>query len=396
MKNKKSTFTILPVFLAFFIMGFCDIIGKASDYIKADFHLSDGVTGFLPSMVFIWFLVFSIPTGGLMNKWGRKNTVIISMGVTIVGLLLPLLVYNLYTCLIAFALIGIGNTILQVSLNPLLANVVANEKLTSSLTVGQVVKAISSLFGPFILSMVFMQFSGHWYFALPILGIVTLISSVWLLSVKIEREQAASKVISFSAAFSLLKSPVIFLCFLGILFVVGVDVGINYVGSKLLIGRCGEPTTTSAAQTAYFACRTFGALLGAILLTRVNEGRYFKINMLLAIVALFVLFFVGGDAVYSKTLIVILVGVIGFACASIFPIIFSKAIKAEPDKANEISGLMITGVSGGALIPALMGGLTSVTDGVGMYAQTGSLIVVLGCMLYLLGLSFVKVKEKFQ
>lgn len=393
METKKSTITILPVFLAFFIMGFCDIIGKASDYIKADFHLSNGVTGFLPSMVFIWFLIFSIPTGGLMNKWGRKNTVLLSMAVTILGLLIPLINYNLYSCLIAFALIGIGNAILQVSLNPLLANVVSNDKLTSSLTIGQVVKAVSSLFGPFILSLVFSQFSGQWYYALPILGIITILSSIWLLSAKIDREQAASTAVSFKAAFSLLKSPLIFLCFLGILFVVGVDVGINYVGSKLLIGRCGEPTTTSAAQTAYFACRTFGALLGAFLLARVNEGKYFKINILLAIVALVTLFFIGGEAVNSKTLIVTLVGIIGFACASIFPIIYSKAIKAMPDKANEISGLMITGVSGGALIPALMGGLTSVTDGVGMYAQTGSLIVVLGCMLYLLGLSFVKVKN---
>ena len=373
-------------------MGFCDIIGKASDYIKADFHLSDGVTGFLPSMVFIWFLVFSIPTGSLMNKLGRKNTVLVSMTVTVFGLLLPLIIYNLYSCLVAFALIGIGNAILQVSLNPLLANVVSTDKLTSSLTVGQVVKAVSSLFGPFILSLAFAQFSGHWYYALPILGVLTILSSIWLLSAKIDREQAASTAVSFKTAFSLLKSPLIFLCFLGILFVVGIDVGINYVGSKLLIGRCAEPTTTSAAQTAYFACRTFGALLGAFLLARVNEGKYFKINILLAIVALIALFFIGGDYINSKTLIVILVGIIGFACASIFPIIYSKAIKAMPDKANEISGLMITGVSGGALIPAMMGGLTSVTDGVGMYAQTGSLIVVLGCMLYLLGLSFVKVK----
>ena len=393
MENKKSTFSILPVFLAFFIMGFCDIIGKASDYIKADFHLSDGVTGFLPSMVFIWFLVFAIPTSALMNKLGRKKTVLVSMAVTILGLFIPLIIYNLYSCLLAFAMIGIGNAILQVSLNPLLANVVANDKLTSSLTVGQVVKALSSLFGPFLLSLSFAQFNGHWYYALPILGVLTILSSIWLLSAKIAREQASSSEISFKAAFSLLKSPFIFLCFLGILFVVGVDVGLNYVGSKLLIGRCAEPTTTSATQTAYFACRTFGALLGAVLLARVNEGRYFKINILLAILSLVVLFLIGGDSIHSKSLIIALVGIIGFACASIFPIIYSRAIKAMPDKANEISGLMITGVSGGALIPALMGGLTSATDGVGMYAQTGSLIVVMVCLLYLLGLSFVKVKD---
>ena len=144
MKTQKSIYAALPVLFGFFVMGFCDIVGISSDYVQRTFNWSPAMTGFVPSLVFIWFLFLGIPIGNQMNKWGRKNTVLLSMGITVVGMLLPLVIYDSMTCMIAYALLGIGNAILQVSLNPLLSNVVTGQRLlTSSLTTGQVIKAVS-------------------------------------------------------------------------------------------------------------------------------------------------------------------------------------------------------------------------------------------------------------
>ena len=296
------------------------------------------------------------------------------MLVTIVGMIIPFIDYNLYTCLIAFALLGIGNTILQVSLNPLLTNVVKGNVLASSLTAGQVLKAVSSFCGPFIAAFA-ATVLGNWQYLFPIFALLTLISMGWLMLVHIREESPEQSTSSWGATFGLLKDRTILLLFLGIVFVVGVDVGINTVAPKLLIERCGfDVTGAGVGSSVYFAFRTIGAFVGTFLLARVSGSKYFRVNILVAIAAMIVLFFMSGQ--YS---ILVLIALIGFTCSSIFSLIFSMAIQARPEKANEISGLMVTGIFGGAVIPPLMG---YCTDLIG--TQVGSLIVILGCMCYLL------------
>ena len=184
MKKQNSIMTAFPVLFGFFVMGFCDIVGISSDYVQRSFNWSPMMTGFVPSMVFVWFLFLGIPIGNRMNKWGRKNTVLVSMVITIVGMILPLLAYDGVTCMVAYALLGIGNAILQVSLNPLLNNVITNKAfLTSSLTVGQVIKAASSLVGPeIVLLAVHYWWMDKFYYCFPILGIITILSTVWLIA----------------------------------------------------------------------------------------------------------------------------------------------------------------------------------------------------------------------
>ena len=155
----------------------------------------------------------------------------------------------------------------------------------------------------------------------------------------------------------------------------GVDVGINTVAPKLLIERCGfDVAGAGMGSSVYFAFRTIGAFVGTFLLARVSGSKYFRVNILVAIATMIVLFFMSGQ--YP---ILVLIALIGFTCSSIFSLIFSMAIQARPEKANEISGLMVTGIFGGAVIPPLMG---YCTDLIG--SQAGSLIVILGCMCYLL------------
>ena len=276
---------------------------------------------------------------------------------------------------IAFVLLGIGNTILQVSLNPLLTNVVKGDALTSSLTAGQVVKAVSSFCGPFIAAFAAGTL-GNWQYLFPIFALITLLSAAWLMCTPIREEAEAPQASPVGATFALLKDRTVLLLFLGIVFVVGVDVGMNTVAPKLLIERGGYPVEQAGlGSSVYFVCRTVGALIGSILLVRMNDVRYFRIHIFAAIAAMAVLYFVQGTVGMLA-----LVGLIGFACSSIFSVIYSTALKCHPEKANEISGLMITGVCGGAVIPPLMGFTTDLLG-----SQTGSLLVISACMLYLAG-----------
>lgn len=383
--NTKSTnvVALLPVLFGFFIMGFADVVGISTSYVKESFDLSETAAGFLPSMVFLWFLFLAVPTAIVMNKIGRKKTVIWSMVITVVGMLIPMISYNLASCLIAFALLGIGNTIIQVSLNPLLTNVVKGNVLASSLTAGQVLKAVSSFCGPFIAAFA-AQKLGDWMYMFPIFAGITLLSMIWLLFTPI-REEPQETASSLGETFGLLKDKTILLLFLGIVFVVGVDVGTNTVAPKLLQERLAFTVDASGiGASTYFLFRTIGAFVGTFLLAFVPKMKYFRINILAAIAVLVGLFFVEG--LYA---ILTLIALIGFTCSSIFSLIFSMAMEARPEKANEISGLMVTGIFGGAVVPPLMGFFT---DMIG--SQAGSLLVIMICLLYLLYCSVgVKVKK---
>lgn len=371
-------FNFIPVLATFFVMGFCDVVGIATSYLKQDFALSESLAGFIPSMVFIWFLFLSVPAAILMNRIGRKTLVQVSNVITFVGMLIPFFVYNFASSMVAFILLGIGNTLLQVSLNPLLTNVVKGERLTSCLTGGQVVKAVSSFCAPFLALAATAAF-GNWKYLFTIYAAVTLLSFLLLEVTEIPKEAASGKTTSLKEAFGLLGDKTILLFFLGIFFIVGVDVGTNTVSAKLLIERCGmDVEKASLGASVYFICRTVGAFLGTFLLARMDDIKYLKINLFLAVISMAFLFFVR-----PAWAILACIGGIGFFCSSVFSVLFSQALKARPEKANEISGFMITGVCGGAVIPPLMG---LATEWVGN--QRGSLLVITLCLAYLVWCAF--------
>jgi FHS family L-fucose permease-like MFS transporter len=373
MKNRA----LYPVLFGFFIMGFCDVVGIATSYIKLDFNLSESLAGFIPTAVFIWFLILSVPTALLMNRIGRKRTVQLSNLATIIGMLVPLYSYNFTSCMVGFALLGIGNTMLQVSLNPLLTDVVSGDNLTSSLTAGQVVKAVSSFCGPFI-ALFAVKVFGSWQSLFPIYCVLTLLAALWLMITSIDEKKVEKKTHEKNV-FKLLADKNILLLFIGIVAVVGLDVGMNTLMPKLLIERTSmEVAEAGLGSSAYFICRTCGAFVGTFLLSKMSDVRYFRVNMSFASIVILSLFFV-----YDKLTLIVLSGLVGFLISSIFAVIFSLAIKSRPNRANEISGLMITGVFGGAIIPPLMG---IATDAVG--SQVGSIIIILICSIYLLSCSF--------
>lgn len=383
MESSSKVNKLLPIMLAFFVMGFVDLVGIAANYVKVDFNLSDTLANLMPSMVFICFLILAVPTGLLMNKIGRKKTVLLSILIMIPSLLIPLIKYSFPSMLLSFVLLGIGNTLLQVSLNPLLAGIVSGKRMSSSLTFGQFVKAIASFLAPIVAAWAVVKF-GDWRMILfPGFTAIAIIALIYLGLTRYEEDNNESKAVSFRDCFSLLKDKYILFFFLGIMAHVGLDVGINTTAPKLLIENLGISLADAGFATSfYFIFRTAGCLMGTYLLAQFGDKKIFLISTILILLGILCLF------TSNKTVLYVGIAAFGLGNSNIFPVMFSQALVRSRGSQNEVSGLMITGIVGGAVIPLLMGVFS---DALG--SQVGALIVLLVCIAFLLFLVSPKVSH---
>lgn len=376
--RKTSLMQFIPVMLCFFAMGFVDLVGTASNYVQKDLGLTDSQANLFPSLVFFWFLIFSVPTGMLMNRIGRKKTVLISLIVTAVSLVLPLTGDGYFTMLAAFSLLGIGNAIMQTSLNPLVSNLISNDKLASTLTFGQFVKAIASFLAPILAAWgattYFPTFGLGWRAMFVIFAIVSFLSVSALAATPIEEERP-DKASGVKECLRLLGRPFILLCFIGIMCHVGIDVGTNTTAPKIIMERLALPLEDASFATGlYFIFRTAGCFLGAFLLRVMSPKVFFGISVVMMLVAM-------GLLLVGESLGLIYVGIamVGFGNSNIFSVIFAQALNASPTEKNEVSGLMIMGLFGGTVFPLAMG---YAADAIG--AQAGAVAVMGLGVIYLL------------
>lgn len=365
-KKTSSSLILIPVMLSFFVMGFVDLVGVAANHMQADFALSDTMANLCPAMVFLWFLLFSIPAGILMNYIGRRKTVLLSLFITTVSLLIPLLHYEFVMMLISFSLLGIGNVLLQVSLNPLVSNVVSERHLASSLSFGQFIKGIASFLAPFIASWAALTMD-EWRELYPIFLLITLVSIIGLGFTSIEELDDYSESDSLKSYGRLLGNPLIRLIWIGIICHVGIDVGINLTAPKIFVERLGFSVAgASMAGSVYFLSRTIGCLLGAVVLQYIASERFFRWSVFGLLLALIGLSFASTlEQLYAVLLI------LGIGNANIFSILISKALNTFLDNKNEVSGLMITGLCGGALFVVPMGIVSDWIE-----SQAGALIIL--------------------
>lgn len=381
--EKYSIWKLMPVLFSFFVMGFVDVVNVATSYVKNDFALSNTLSNLLPMMVFLWFAVCSLPTGLLMRSIGRKPTVLVSAVITSVAMFIPMLSYTFFSTLLTFALLGIGNTILQVSLNPLLMDVVSKKKVTSTLTLGYFIKAISSTLGPIIIGGL-VGFWGNWQLVFPIYGCMTIISLIWLYLTSIPESQVNTEKtkISLLEIVSLFRIPMILISFSIIFLSVGFEVGLMTVVPKYLLERCAMPLEQGVLGCSlYFAARTLGTFVGVVLLMRVSGRKFLILN-----VGSGILFFLLFMIFENITILMISLFGIGFFCANIFPVTLSAAIQYAPQKSNEISAVMIMGVVGGAVLPLIMGMVSDLSN------QWTSLFIPLSILIYIL-LSIICLKK---
>ena len=368
---------LIPVMFSFFTMGFVDLVGIATNYVKADFQLSDTLANLLPSMVFFWFLIFSVPTGMLMNKIGQRKTVLLSIVVTVAALLLPLLNYSFASMLISFSLLGIGNTLMQVSLNPLLSNIVSGNRLASTLTLGQFVKAIASFLAPIIAGWAAVSW-GNWKLLFLIFLVIAVIACVLLGMTHIDESSSVeTKSSTFGECFALLADKVVLISFLGIICHVGIDVGLNLTAPKLLMERL-DMTLTGAglATSVYFLFRTIGCFSGALLLAYFPMKKVFIVSVLMMVAAMIGLFTMQSLAAHY-----VCIALGGLGNSNIFSMLFTRALLHLPNRKNEVSGLMIMGLFGGTIFPLFMG---IVSDW--MQSQIGAVAVMSIGVLYLLSI----------
>ena len=374
MEKGNKIARLLPVLLAFFIMGYCDLVGIATNYLKQDFSLGDTAANAFSVMMFLWFLVLSIPTGMLMNKIGRKKTVLLSMVITLFGLIVPFVSYGMAAMVVAFSLIGIGNTLIQVSLNPLVAGLVSQEKQPSVLTLGQFIKAIASFLAPVIAVQAAVRM-GDWKYLFVIFAVIDVAVMAYLALTEMKESGDKKEVSTFAECFRMLGQGTILMLFIGIVMHVGIDVGINITAPKILQERAGMTLDQAGYATSlYFLVRTFGCLAGTFILSRYSPSRFFILSTVLILAGVIgLLFFKSVAAIYVS------VGLIGVGNSNVFSIIFSNALKSAPGKDNEVSGLLIMGISGGALVPVIMG---AASDAAG--SQTGAVLILAVCIAYLL------------
>ena len=374
---KTSKLAIIPVMLCFFCMGFVDLVGIASNYVKEDLGLTDSVANIFPSLVFFWFLIFSVPTGMLMNKIGRKQTVLLSLLVTVVSLVLPLFGESFGVMLVAFSLLGIGNALMQTSLNPLVSTVMGGGNLASTLTFGQFVKAIASFSAPYLAmwgaTQVIPELGLNWRVLFAIFLVVGALSTLWLWLTPIEEAPIEGKPSTFVECFKLLGTPIVLLSFLGIMCHVGIDVGTNTTAPKILMERLGWTLDQAAFATSlYFIFRTIGCLTGSFFLRVLKTRTFFIISVIMMALSMCGLFI--GDEQWELYAAIALVG---YGNSNIFSMCFAQALNSMPTKQNEVSGLMIMGLFGGTIFPLLMG---FASDAVG---QVGAVAVMAVGVIYL-------------
>ena len=375
--NKVNKLALIPVMLCFFSMGFVDLVGIASNYVKADLGLTDATANIFPSLVFFWFLIFSVPTGMLMNKIGRKNTVLLSLGVTVLSLFIPLFGNSFEIMLVAFSLLGIGNALMQTSLNPLVQTVIGGDNLASMLTFGQFVKAIASFLAPYLAMWgavgLLPSFGLDWRVLFAIYFVVGILATLLLGVTPIDEARVEGKASTFAECFKLLGKPIVLLSFLGIMCHVGIDVGTNTTAPKILMERLGMTLNEAAFATSlYFIFRTIGSLTGTFFLRVMQQRTFFVISVVMMALSMIGMF-VGT----SKLVLYVAIALVGYGNSNIFPIVFSEALLSVPDKQNEVSGLMIMGLFGGTVFPLLMGFAGDA------FGQAGAVLVMAVGVVYL-------------
>lgn len=380
--QKVNIKKILPVLMAFFVMSFVDLVGIGKDYVNDDLHLSGFVLGFIPFAAFIWFFFLSVPIGILQSRTSKKFMLNIGMGVTGLGLLIPFFIYNYFMVLVAFALLGIGNTIIQVSANPLIVDVVPDNRKSSFLSFSQFVKAIGSMIGA-PLAAVFVSRFGNWKLEFLVFGVVSILSVLWLGAIKIEETEQKEVKATLGSSFKLLNDNFVLLMVLSIFLVVGIDVGFNAHSGQFLISQFGfDIKEAKLGRSVYFLGRTLGTFSGAIMLTKISSRKFFMWTSILGLVCLIAILF------FKSHLIAwVLVFLIGLAVANIFPLVFSITIERHPTRGNEISGLMMMAISGGAFIPLLIGWVSDISS-----VALGMSILII-CMIYLLSVSIYSLRR---
>jgi fucose permease len=353
-KEVNKTFTSLPIFLAFLCMGFGDVVGPLTGLVKEEFHLSNVLAQMIPFMGFMMFGLLSIPLGVFQDKKGKKYILMMGLIIAFLGLVLPILgnFSAFYMLLIAILLLGAGATMLQVSGNPIMRDVSAPGKYARNLSLGQFIKAIGSLSGALIPLAAANYFDRDWRILFPIYAVAILFTMVWLGFTGIrERKDETATPATFSSSLALLGNAKVFMMVFAIFLYVGAEVSMSSGLPIHLKDAFGYDIAKLGllGTLFFFIALMTGRFLGALILNWVSAKNFLVITVLFSVLGF------AGLLLGNQYIAITSIFVIGLGFANIFPLIFSITVDAMPGRANELSGLMVTAIVGGAIMPPIMG-----------------------------------------
>ena len=382
--NKKIM--LLPLLAGFFVMGFGDIIGTVMNQVKAECAANaDRISWLMPIFAYVWFLVISIPTGVLSGRIGRKNAVLVSLAVTVAAMVVPLFANaeRWYLYVAAFALVGIGNTVIQAALPALMSNVVEPSQLASRISLGQFVKALCAALTPVFVYLTATAL-GNWKLLFPLYGALTVGAAIWLWLTKIPDERCQNNSpthtlvnpTTFTGCFAMMKEPYVAAMTVGILFSVGADVGFSVAIPEYLKNVFKvDVDLAGMGPTVYFVAKTIAAFAGAIVFAKISAAKCFPWCMGFGLAATAAIPFVATPFAFLAV-----VAFVALLTANSFGMCMGLAIERFPSKANEISALMVMAIVGGGIVSAILGFAQSAFGPVGIVATLGI------CLAYLFAL----------
>jgi len=375
--TKNNYLKSTPIFLAFLVMGFGDVSGPLTSQLQSDFSLNNFQAGLVTFMAFIMFGLLSIPMGLYQDRKGRKHVLMLGLLAALMGMILPILGnYESFILILGGLLfLGTGATLLQVAGNPIMRDVSPEGKYSRNLSFGQFVKAIGSLSGSLIPIVAARYWGLDWKLLFPIYGGVMLVVIVILALTKINEQALSEKPATLKSCLGLLKNPYVLLMVIGIFLYVGSEVSMSAKLPNFLEAKFDYDIKEKGlfGTLFFFISLMTGRFLGGVILNWLSPKRFLIITSVLSIAGIAGLFFAS-----SQIMAFVFIFIIGLGFANIFPLIFSMTVDALPERSNEISGLMVTAIIGGAFVPILFG---VVADMAGLMA--GFLVPGL-CMVYIL------------
>jgi MFS transporter, FHS family, L-fucose permease len=345
-------FRTLPVFLAFLAMGFGDAVGPFVSLAKNEFQLSNTVASLIPFVGFIMFGLLSVPFGVFQDKRGKKFVLMMGLSVILVGLLNASFGLDSFgRFLLTVLLVGAGAAILQVAGNPIMRDVSSEGKYPRNLSLGQFVKAIGSLSGPVIPVVAASLFGVSWKIIFPIYAAAILITLLAVATLRVAREEPEHTAATLASCLALLKNGYV-LAMVGAIFLyVGAEVCVS-AGIPLFLKERFDVDINQVGLLGtglFFTALTIGRLSGGVILNWMPPRKFFPLTCAVSVAGLL------GLWLPDRTLAVASFFLAGLGFANIFPLVFSLALESMPQRANELSGLMVTAIVGGAFLPPLMG-----------------------------------------
>jgi fucose permease len=390
MKNKT-----FPILLAFLCMGFGDVVGPLTGLAKEHFQLTNFMAQLIPFVGFIMFGILSVPTGVLQDRTGKKFILLLGLIVALVGLVIPIFGLSQYVLLLAaIFLLGAGASILQVAGNPIMRDVSPPDKYSRNLTIGQTVKVIGSMSGSLIPFAAAKWWGMDFSILFPIYSIFMLFTVIMISLTRIEEHKDANaKPATLVSCLSLLGNHYILIMVIGIFLYVGTEVSFSSHISIYLSGKFGIVITKWGilGNTFFFVCLFIGRFFGSVLLNWISAQKFLVLTVLVAIAGL-----IGLLLVNDRNLAIVCIMLAGIGCANIFPLIFSITVNSMPERTNEISGLMVTAIVGGAFVPPLVGIVADTALSMKLSeaaSVTMGFAVPLACCLYLLYTALVSLKK---